>query len=366
MGYEVDFQAVGEGERSGDAIALRYGSLNGPRAEQTVITIDGGTRECGDKLVKHVRNFYRTNIVDIAFLSHPDTDHASGMRCVLQEMQVKQVAMHLPWNHSTDVHELLDDDRVTPNSIRDRTKRNLAAAREIEALAREKGIEVVEPFAGARNNNGIVVLGPTKEFYQRMLAGFKFMPGVETNEAPMILAKYLKMLGERAVNWIQEHWLKETLLEPADNATKPENNSSVIFMLETEGKKLVFTGDAGVLALESAADFAEANGISLANITFFDVPHHGSRKNLGPKILDRLFGSIRSYDQPNWTAYISAAKDGEPKHPHRKVTNALRRRGGAVYVTAGQNIRLHYNAPVRQGWSILQPIPFYTKVEDDD
>jgi len=96
--------------------------------------------------------------------------------------------MHLPWNHSTDVLELLDDDRVTPNSIRDRTKRNLAAAREIEALAREKGIKVVEPFAGARNNNGIVVLGPTKEFYQRMLAGFKFMPGVETNEAPMILA----------------------------------------------------------------------------------------------------------------------------------------------------------------------------------
>jgi hypothetical protein len=60
MGYEVDFQAVGEGERSGDAIALRYGNLNGSRAEQTVITIDGGTLESGDELVKHIRNFYGT------------------------------------------------------------------------------------------------------------------------------------------------------------------------------------------------------------------------------------------------------------------------------------------------------------------
>lgn len=46
MGYEIDFLAVGEGERSGDAIALRVwrpGNLD----RQAVIVIDGGTKETG-------------------------------------------------------------------------------------------------------------------------------------------------------------------------------------------------------------------------------------------------------------------------------------------------------------------------------
>jgi len=53
MGYEIDYIAGGGGSRSGDAIAFRYGSLHGRREEQTVITIDGGTLESGEKLVEH-------------------------------------------------------------------------------------------------------------------------------------------------------------------------------------------------------------------------------------------------------------------------------------------------------------------------
>lgn len=34
MAFEVDFLAVGGGEKSGDAIAVRWGNLAGPRAEQ--------------------------------------------------------------------------------------------------------------------------------------------------------------------------------------------------------------------------------------------------------------------------------------------------------------------------------------------
>ena len=47
MGYEIDFLPVGDGARSGDAIALRYGNLEGTRAEQTVVVIDGGFTDDG-------------------------------------------------------------------------------------------------------------------------------------------------------------------------------------------------------------------------------------------------------------------------------------------------------------------------------
>ena len=46
IGFEIDFLAVGEGERSGDAIAIRYGSA---AAGYQVGIIDGGTKDSGEQ-----------------------------------------------------------------------------------------------------------------------------------------------------------------------------------------------------------------------------------------------------------------------------------------------------------------------------
>ncbi len=365
MGYEIDYLAAGDGERSAHAVCLRYGNLFGQRNEQTVVTIDGGTLESGDALVKHVKTYYGTDTVDIAILSHADTDHASGMRNILEGLKVKQLAMHLPWNHSSDVKEFLDDGRVTTDSIRENAKRNLSTVREIEQLAKEKGIPVIEPFAGA-SGLGLRVIGPTKDFYQEMLAGFRFMPGTEIQTTSARLGEALRALGATVANWVSENWFTEKLQEPAPDATSSENNSSVIFTLDVDDKKFLFTGDAGVPALQAAIAFVDANGISLAGLYFFDVPHHGSRRNLGPSVLNRLFGGVRGLDAKDWYAYISAAKDGAPKHPHKKVTNALRRRGASVHATAGINIWLRDQAPARSTYGSIEPIQFYTQVENDD
>ncbi|HVU46940.1 MAG TPA: hypothetical protein VHD85_12475 [Terracidiphilus sp.] len=366
MGYEVDYIAVGEGEKSGDAICLRYGNLAGPREEQVVITIDGGTIESGDKVVEHVKAHYCTDSVDVAILSHPDTDHASGMRQILENLRVGMVAMHLPWDHSHAAKALLEDSSISTDSIRTKLRRNLSAAREIEQIAKRKQIPIVEPFAGATNNSGLVVLGPTKDYYREMLCCFDCMPTTTNYAASNTLAQILRQFGQSASKWISENWFTETLKEPEPDATSPENNSSVIFMLQIDGQKLLFTGDAGVPALHSAIDYANSVRISVGGINFFDVPHHGSRRNLGPSIVNRLFGSIRTNDTKDWTAFISAAKAGEPKHPNKRVTNALRRRGASVSVTAGRSICFPFQAPPRAGWVSIEPIPFYTQVEDDE
>ena len=364
MGYEVDFIPVGEGEKSGDAIAIRFGNLNGPRSEQTVITIDGGTADSGDLLVGHILNHYKTDTVDIALLTHPDNDHASGMRNVIEKLKVRQIVMHLPWNHSMSVKALIDDTRVSHNSLRERTKKNLKAAKDIFDLASQKGIAIVEPFAGTGSEN-IKVLGPTREFYQTMLANFDFMPGTDSNVLDP-LSTMFKKLGEAVAGWLPENWLTEHLKEPAIDATSEENNSSVILLLQIEGRKILFCGDAGVPALTAAANYADANQISLSGINLLQVPHHGSRHNVGPTILNRIFGDIRQTDAKDWAACVSAGKEGAPKHPHKKVINALRRRGAAVLATAGRQILYAFNAPQRSGWNSLEPLPFYHQVEDDD
>lgn len=51
-GIEIDFLPVGEGEHSGDAIAIRWKQGD----ESKVMIYDGGTKGYGEALVNHVRN----------------------------------------------------------------------------------------------------------------------------------------------------------------------------------------------------------------------------------------------------------------------------------------------------------------------
>lgn len=86
IGLEIDFLAVGEESSGGDAITLRYGNLHGPRSEQTVIVIDGGFVDSGEQLVEHSRNHFNTDEVDVVVSTHPDQDHAGGLKVVLEEL----------------------------------------------------------------------------------------------------------------------------------------------------------------------------------------------------------------------------------------------------------------------------------------
>ncbi len=80
MGYEIDFLAVGDNGRSGDAIALRYGNLHGDRDAQRVVVIDGGFSDDGYRLAELIRTYYKTDHVDLVVSSHPDSDHANGLK----------------------------------------------------------------------------------------------------------------------------------------------------------------------------------------------------------------------------------------------------------------------------------------------
>lgn len=89
MGYEIDFMPVGEGKRGGDAIALRYGNLQGDSSEQVIAVIDGGTKESGEQLVTHINKFYKTNRVDFAISTHLHADHSSGLAVVLEKWMLR-------------------------------------------------------------------------------------------------------------------------------------------------------------------------------------------------------------------------------------------------------------------------------------
>ena len=85
MGYEIDFLPVGDGERSGDAIAVRYGSPG----RYTIHVIDGGDLAAGERMVEHIRSHYgNPRYIDAVVCTHGDDDHSSGLRKVVQAFDI--------------------------------------------------------------------------------------------------------------------------------------------------------------------------------------------------------------------------------------------------------------------------------------
>ncbi|HTE20313.1 MAG TPA: hypothetical protein VK689_18260, partial [Armatimonadota bacterium] len=126
----------------------------------------------------------------------------------------------------------------------------------------------------------------------------------------------------------------------AGEDTQPQNNTSLVLLLEVEGRKYLLTADAGQQALWNAIQAAAELGVFLNDLAFLQVPHHGSRRNLSPQLLDWISARI---------AYISTASEHTPKHPSQAVINEFLRRRTRVLCNQGRTLRYHRQAPDR-GW----------------
>lgn len=351
MSYEIDYIPVGNGEKSGDAIALRFGNLSGARDGWVVVVIDGGFKESGQELVDHIKNCYGTDTVDLVINTHPDADHASGLSVVLEQLKVNNLLMHKPWDHAEDIKSLFKDGRITASGLEDRLEKSLQYASDLESLAKRKGVNIVEPFQGVSGyDNRMIVLGPSLDYYNSLLALFKSTP--EPIKALGVLAP-VQQFANKVSKTIQDFWHID-LLDDDNDSTSPENNTSAIVLFQLDGHKLLFTGDAGKTALHFAADYAESIGLSLENLNFFDIPHHGSKRNLNSKLLKRIKTN---------TAFISAPADS-PKHPAKKITNALKKHGASVYVNRDKILYHHHDTPFRQNYSTASEEPFHDYVEE--
>lgn len=357
MGFEIDFLPVGAGERSGDAIAVRYGV---PGA-YTIHIVDGGDLAAGESMVEHIRTHYENPpFIDSVMCTHGDDDHSSGLRKVIEAFDIGGIWMNRPWLY---VHELVDsfrDGRMTPNSLDRHLRESFGILNEIETMAAERQIPVHEAFQGT-TVGAFTILSPSRERYLELVPHFSKTPEPAQHAAEGFnLSSFVAQKLKDAIEWIQESWDYETLEDNVE--TSPSNESSVVQMAEFDIGRVLFTGDAGIVSLEEGADFAEYLGHDLPGLRFMQVPHHGSRHNVSPYILDRWLGPRVLRDDPTRTsAYASVAKEATT-HPRRKVVNAFIRRGAKVYSTKGETKSHFHNMPARN-WSAAVPHEFSNEVE---
>jgi beta-lactamase superfamily II metal-dependent hydrolase len=353
--YEIDFLPVGDGEHSWDAIALRFTYPNPANDGQVVLVVDGGYQTTGTDLVKHIDQYYGTRRVDVLISTHPDADHVSGLEVVLDEMEVGEVLMHLPWEHVADLTKSLTD--PSDKSLSAHLRKSLTGAAGLYIKAVRKRIPVTEPFAGLQRFGGaLTVVGPSEPYYESLVGQFR---GVSLLKAA---AEAVKRLVGATVERVQEALYVETLNDFGE--TSAENNTSTILNLDLDGRRLLLTGDDGMPALSEAADYMDTLGMAVQPLMFMQVPHHGARHNVGPTVLNRLLG------QPGGSvtgreAIVSVSADA-PKLPSKQVTNAFLRRGAPVTPTQGRSICLPHDAPPRLNWGPVQPLPFFQEFESED
>ena len=149
--------------------------------------VDGGYANDGQKLVQHIREYYdKPPYIDHVVLTHPDTDHASGLTTVLEEYDVKRLWMNRPWEHIDELmprfERYQDRDRLIA-----RLKRDFPKAAELDELANDKGIEIKDAFRGGRIGE-FTVLSPSKATYLDLI--------VESDKTPVPATRVMAKLGE--------------------------------------------------------------------------------------------------------------------------------------------------------------------------
>jgi beta-lactamase superfamily II metal-dependent hydrolase len=358
--FEIDFLDV-ESKKSGDAIPLRY-ELNGV---SWIHVVDGGYQACGDKVVNHIRTYYgNPSYIDRVIVTHPDGDHSGGLRTVLEQFRVGELWMLRPWLYADEIIARFVN-YTSVDNLKRRLRQvypNLAA---LEEIATEKGIPISEPFQGARIG-AFTVLAPTKSRYLDLIVESERTPeSVEEAEETAVasLGRFVERAAAKVVNFLRAAWGEEVF---SVEETSAENEMSVIQYANICGQRILLTGDAGRSALTEAADYAPFIGLALPGIDRFQVPHHGSRRNVSTEVLDRWLGERLPAKplpgQERFTAIISSAKE-DTDHPRKAVVRALWHRGAKVVATEGADLQTNQNAPSR-GWVAAQTLDYPEEQED--
>lgn len=356
LGYEIDLLPVGDGSKSGDAILMRFGDLFTGGTCQKVVLIDGGYKCTAEAIKRHLQDYYNCRNkegklqIDLMILSHPDIDHVSGLVELAKDsdIQIGMIMMHLPWEE-LEV-SWVKDGRITSNSLKQRLKDAFCQAYELDCAT--KNIRRIKAQIGLLNFGGAKfhILSPSSLLYRKKIAQCDKSPDCIVPNKSLCEKMFSKIVNEEPYNKGDSiHWY-------FDEQTSAINETSLVILFEYEGSRILFTGDAGIDNLTEAISYAKTNSIDLSKVDVIKMPHHGSRKNVTPKIMDELGRS-------GTACYFSCAPNDNGHHPSKRLVNMLNQKGFKVYATQGGILWRHHNAPERLGYTIAKKLDSFPTME---
>jgi hypothetical protein len=229
---------------------------------------------------------------------------------------------------------------------------------EMERIAARRGIAIHSPLQGA-------VIGPFKVLAPSIGRYIDLIPDLDKTPQSYEEKKSVRSLFTDALTGVFERVKErldlETLLDDPP-ATSASNESSVVQMATLGTHRILLTGDVGPQGLAEAAAYARTQSLFDIKPTIVQVPHHGSRRNVTPTVLNEWLGTFPAENRGR--AIASVGKD-KSDYPRRKVSNAFTRRGYRVFSTHDGWVSFRDEYDQRANVVTADVIPFSPDVEDE-
>lgn len=339
--FEIDMLDV----KAADAFLIHAFISHEGMEYEYVVLVDAGNEGDGKIILNHINSYYTQKYIDLAICTHCDSDHYGGFKELIAEhnkntssFEIKQFWVHDPYQH-VDVDDVK---YVRKNqTLKDRLNAAYAFNDGSNLLEKidEAKISREEPFLGKTYDPlNIYVLGPDKAYYESLIPDFRVDLDFKDEQADDVYQGLFSYIYES-----EDVFYSQTLDNANDDPSKV-NQSSVIFAFAPGNGVYLFTGDAGVDALQRVINRDIRGG--LKNLNWMKVPHHGSKHNLNSATISYFHPSI---------SYISTEKYG--KFANISTVNALKKVGN-VYSTHQnrRNICFHKGMPQREGYSTAKPL----------
>lgn len=271
--------------RQGDALWLEWGDPARPRA----LLVDGGppSRLTGERVREKLAGRDPPGALELIVVTHIDSDHIAGVLRLLEERDVPlepEDVWFNAWRHlPTDILGAKQGEALSAEIRRRRLPWNAKFSGEAVVVPDAGPLPVVELPDGLT----LTLLSPTRTqlaalrpVWKREVEKAGLVPGVggEPPQEPQP-----DRLGDAALD---PEELAAAPFEPDDSAA---NGSSIAFLVEHDGKRLLLAGDAfaDVLA-DSLRRLAAERGVDVIPLDAFKLSHHGGKHNLSPDLLDRV------------------------------------------------------------------------------
>ena len=305
----------------GDCIWIEYGTdLDSLHR----ILIDGGTSSTFKHLKKHIEALPPgKRHLDLLVITHIDADHIAGILKLLEEDSLGVTFGDIWYNgyqHLSGLESLgvKQAERLSDYLEKPGINWNKAFQGKAVCTDNEKKFLVIPPLPGDMK---ITLLSPSpKELAdlkpkwekEAEKAGLLLDKKLEEQEDPDMHPSGLEALGGAVLDDIDS--LAESTFEPDSSLT---NASSIAFLAEYSGKKILFSGDAhATVLLESIkAYLPECQPLYL---DLFKIPHHGSDGNISKELLERL----------RCSNYLVSTNGAYFKHPDKIAIARIIKYGG--------------------------------------
>ncbi|RWO89567.1 hypothetical protein [Mesorhizobium sp.] len=353
MPYEIDFLPVGDS--NGDAICIRYGSdATGYR----IHVVDGGYTDTGDTVINHIEKYYgNPTFINHVVLSHADNDHVTGLIKVMEHFDVGELWMNRPWLYAAEIVQNFHGN-YTAAGLEKAIRDAYPLLVEMESIALRKGTLIREAFAFTQIGE-FTVLAPSRQRYLTLIPEFNRTPPSYAKPVKGILGQLFE--AAKSLARFFETWGNEKLEENPPACTAA-NESSLVQLGNIDGRLLLLTADVGPIGLGEAADNAGFLAL-LRPPEVVQVPHHGSRRNVTPAVLNRWLGAPVPEGATRGAAFCSVGAN-KPEYPRKRVQNAFLRRGYGVVPTRDTWKSQNHLMPAKPGSVNVSPEPFVSDYEE--